>query len=99
MKCAAVLKTCIDGAGGDLAKQCQCFLDTGKCQNAALPACQKVANGTPAPTTAEQKKAATELCVKATGCTAAQCEAAAASSSSLVASVSVVLALVSARLF
>jgi hypothetical protein len=94
--CSATLTKCVADAAADNAKKCTCNQTFFSCIKAVV-ACGPTA--APAGTvTAEQKKKALEECAKATGCTEAQCEAL-SSSSSLVASFSVLAAVVAARLF
>jgi hypothetical protein len=88
--CTATATKCIADAAADNAKKCACF----------KVKCGSTCGVLPSPTlSAEDKKKAAEACVTFTGCTLAECEALAASSSSLVASFSVLAAVIASRLF
>lgn len=76
---------CVVDAGMDAAKMCACFQTVQSCSKAYRD-CVDVGALTP-----EQKKAEIDQCVMLTKCTTAQCESMAAASSTLVASIPVLV--------
>ncbi len=96
--CGTTFAKCSTDAGGDAAKTCACFKESTACVKKLTPcSTATVAPGTTVD--AEAKKKAIDTCVMTSKCTAAECEAALSSSSSLVASFSVLAAVVASRLF
>jgi len=88
-KCADDQATCVTAAAADKAAKCKCFQVKCGTSCGVLP---------PAPGTTVSK-AIIDGCVTTTGCTEAECTALFSSSSSLVASFSVLAAVVASRLF